>query len=317
MRKAVDAAGGGSAKYDAERLLSEIKRSPLSDVEVLAAIHQWGSRPGSEVAETVERERLAANQLHYDDVQRHAQRLLRIPAVARLYQAHFGGVLVDEFQDLSIQLLDLAMLSRTRRRTFAGDPLQGIYTCAVAAPAEVEAAIRGTCGNPIRLRESYRSSPKVLAMVNSISEQVEPGSSLTSAQPDRWPGEGCSAGLVLQDRTQEAAVLTRLSAAILNQDPTALYRHHHPRCVADRTSMTRSFRRRRSRYVDGTSQSRIPRSLLSSSRSSPLSHMGPGSLTQGSRCWTLWIPPTPTLANSSTTHSTPWSRAPPPQPALP
>lgn len=221
MRKAMEAAEGGSAKYDAERLLSEIKRGPLSDTEVLAAIRQRGSTPGSELAEKVESRRQAANQLHYDDVLRHAQRLLRIPAVARLYQAHFGAVLVDEFQDLSMQQLDLALLSCTQRRTFAGDPLQGIYSWAGASPAHVEEEIRRTCGHPLRLHESYRSSPKVLEAVNSISEQVEPGSSLISAQPDRWPGGGCSAGLVLQDRTEESAVLTRLSAAILNEDPAA------------------------------------------------------------------------------------------------
>jgi DNA helicase-2/ATP-dependent DNA helicase PcrA len=221
VRKAMEAAGGGSAMYGAERILSEIKRSPLSDPEVLIAIQQ--QRPGQEsrLAEKVERARQEANQLHYDDVLRHAQRLLRIPAVARLYQAHFGAVLVDEFQDLSMQQLDLALLSCASRRTFAGDPLQGIYSWAGAAPAEVEAEVRRTCGEPIRLHESYRSSPKVLATVNSISEQVDPGSSLVSAQPKQWPGGGCTAALVLQDRVEEAAILTRLAGSILSRDPEA------------------------------------------------------------------------------------------------
>ena len=221
VRKAMEAAGGGSAMYDAERILSDIKRSPLSDAEVLIAIQQ--QRPGSEsrLAEKVERARQEANQLHYDDVLRHAQRLLRIPAVARLYQGHFGAVLVDEFQDLSMQQLDLALLSCTSRRTFAGDPLQGIYSWAGAAPAEVEAEVRRTCGEPIKLHESYRSSPKVLGTVNSVSEQVDPGSSLISAQPEQWPGGGCTAALVLQDRAEEAALLTRLAGAILSRDPQA------------------------------------------------------------------------------------------------
>lgn len=142
-------------------------------------------------------------------------------AVARLYQAHFGAVLVDEFQDLSIQQLDLALLSCTQRRTFAGDPLQGIYSWAGASPTHVEAEIRRTCGPPLRLHESYRSSPNVLRAVNSISEQVEPGSSLISAQPDHWPAGGCSARLVLPDRTEEAAALARLPAGILSEDPEA------------------------------------------------------------------------------------------------
>ena len=221
LRKAMLDAGGGPSMYDAERILADVKRSPLSDADVLAAIHLH--RPGleRELADKVERARQEANQLHYDDVLRHAQRLLRIPAVARIYQSHFGAVLVDEFQDLSMQQLDLALLSCTSRRTFAGDPLQGIYSWAGAAPAKVQAEIEKTCGQPIRLHESYRSSPKVLETVNSVSDQVSPGSGLVSAQPERWAGGGCSAALVLKDRKEEAALLKSLAARILDYDPRA------------------------------------------------------------------------------------------------
>lgn len=221
VRKAMEAAGGGSGMYEAEPLLSEIKRSPLSDTEVLTAIQQRGAGRVGQLAEKVERARQEMNQLHYDDVLRHAQRLLRIPAVARLYQSHFGAVLVDEFQDLSMQQLDLALLSCTSRRTFAGDPLQGIYSWAGADPIKVETEVRATCGEPIRLRESYRSSPKVLETVNSVSEQVDPGSSLVSAQPEQWPNGGCSAAIFFQDRTSEAKWLRQLSGEILSHDPAA------------------------------------------------------------------------------------------------
>ena len=221
MRKAMEAANGGNDKYDAERILSEIKRHPLSDSEVLTSLQQPTSGSVGKLAENVERSRQDANQLHYDDLLRHAQRLLRIPAVARLYQAHFGAVLVDEFQDLSTQQLDLALLCCTSKRTFAGDPLQGIYSWAGAAPAEVEAEVRKTCGTPIRLHESYRSSPKVLATVNSVSEEIDPGSALVSAQPEHWPGGGCSAALVSQDRAAEAELLKRLVGAITRCDPSA------------------------------------------------------------------------------------------------
>lgn len=221
MRKAMEAAGGGSGMYDGERLLSEIKRHPLSDAEVLTALQQRASGPVGTLAKRVEQSRQDGNLLHYDDLLRHAQRLLRIPAVARLYQAHFGAVLVDEFQDLSMQQLDLALLGCTSRRTFAGDPLQGIYSWAGAAPAEVEAEVRKSCGTPVRLHESYRSSPKVLAVVNSVSEEVDPGSGLVSAQPELWPGGGCSAALVSQDRGAEAELLKRLAGAIARRDPSA------------------------------------------------------------------------------------------------
>lgn len=222
MRKAMQAAGGsGPELYEAERILSEIKRNPLSDDEVLQELQRRGGGPEVRLAEQVERSRQEANQLHYDDVLRHGQRLLRIPAVARLYQAHFGAVLVDEFQDLSMQQLDLALLSCDSRRTFAGDPLQGIYSWAGASPREVEEEVRQTCGDPLRLRESYRSSPKVLESVSSISEQVDPGSSLRSARPEAWDEGGCSAAVVFQDRVAEAQGLYRLAGTIMRQNPDA------------------------------------------------------------------------------------------------
>lgn len=221
-KKAIQQAGGsGSELYDVDALLGEVKRGPLSDAEVLDAIRERYSGRNAELALAAELARQEANQLHYDDLLRHAQRLLRIPAVARLYQAHFGAVLIDEFQDLSSQQLDLAVLSCNERRTFAGDPLQGIYSWAGAAPAEVEAEVRRTCGDPIKLHESYRSSPKVLEMVNSISEQVDPGSGLVSALPDEWPGGGCSAALVLQDQDAEAKLAVRLATSIHEAAPTA------------------------------------------------------------------------------------------------
>lgn len=221
MRRAMEAAGGGGAVYDAEQLLAEIKRSPLSDAEVLEAIDQREPSESTLLAAKVERSRQDANQLHYDDLLRHAQRLLRIPAVARLYQTHFGAVLVDEFQDLSLQQFDISILSCTDRRTFAGDPHQGIYSWAGAAPVEVEAEVRRTCGDPIMLRASYRSSPMVLEAVNSISEQVDPELGLVSAIPEKWPGGGCSAALVLQDQAAEAALAVRLATLIHRAVPDA------------------------------------------------------------------------------------------------
>ena len=221
MRRAMEAAEGGGAIYEAERLLAEIKRSPLSDAEVLETIEQSQRSEATLLAAKVERSRQKANQLHYDDLLRHAQRLLRIPAVARLYQTHFGAVLVDEFQDLSLQQFDISILSCTDRRTFAGDPHQGIYSWAGAAPVEVEAEVRRTCGDPIMLRESYRSSPMVLEAVNSISEQVYPELGLVSAIPEEWPGGGCSAALVLQDQAAEAALAVRLATLIHRAVPDA------------------------------------------------------------------------------------------------
>ncbi|MFL1378510.1 UvrD-helicase domain-containing protein [Nocardiopsis protaetiae] len=221
VRRALDSLNAGNAGYEAERLLSEVKRSPRSDEEVLRVLELESPSRSRDLALQVECARQEANQLHYDDLLRHAQRLLLIPAIMRLYQAHFGAVLVDEFQDLSMQQLDISRLSCTARQTYAGDPLQGIFSWAGAAPLEVESELRKICGEPIRLHESYRSSPQVLETVNSVSEKVDPESTLVAARPEQWKGGGCSAVLVFQDREEEAETLFGLACAIFARDPGA------------------------------------------------------------------------------------------------
>lgn len=222
LRKALEETGEDWAtRSAAEAALGEVKRAPVSDNEVLAALARKGRAFGGDLARRVEEERQAANQLHYDDLLRQAQRLLRIPAVGHLYRCHFGAVLVDEFQDLSLQQLDIARLSCAERQTYAGDPLQGIFSWAGAAPEEVERDLRASCGAPTLLRESYRSSPAVLSTVNSVSRSLGPAPELISARPEQWPGGGCSAALVVPDRAAEARLIAELSRQIVECDPGA------------------------------------------------------------------------------------------------
>lgn len=222
LRKALEATGEGwDTRNAAEAVLGEVKRKPLSDGEVLDALSRRNRDFGGDLALKVEEERQAANQLHYDDLLRHAQRLLRIPTICHLYRCHFGAVLVDEFQDLSLQQLDIVRLSCAERQTYAGDPLQGIFSWAGAAPEEVEREIRSLCGEPIPLRESYRSSPHVLATVNSVSRALGSVAELVSAVPDHWHGGGCSAALVVQNRKTEARLVADLSRRIIERDPAA------------------------------------------------------------------------------------------------
>lgn len=222
LRRALEATGEDrDTRSAAEALLGEVKRAPSADDEVLAALAQLNSVLGADLARKVEHERQAANQLHYQDLLRHAQRLLRISAVGRLYRCHFGGVLVDEFQDLSLQQLEIAQLSCMERQTFAGDPLQGIFSWAGAAPEEVEREVRHSCGAPIALRESHRSSPSVLVAVNSMSKSLGVDAELVSAHPERWANGGCSAALVAQNRAEEARIIASLARSILARDGAA------------------------------------------------------------------------------------------------
>lgn len=205
-----------AAKRAAEELLGQVKRDLLNDDEVDALLEQTGDA----VALHVERERIANGQLHYDDLLRHAQRLLHVDAIANLYHQHYGAVLVDEFQDLSLQQLDVVLRTCTTWRTFAGDPLQGIYSWAGADPDTVEAQLRVLSGDPVELTVSYRSSPAVLDMVNGLSKTMG-ATPLTAHDLDKWADGGATATLTFNDRTEEAKAVFTISAHIANGDPTA------------------------------------------------------------------------------------------------
>jgi DNA helicase-2/ATP-dependent DNA helicase PcrA len=134
-----------------------------------------------------------------------------------LYNCRYGAILVDEFQDLSLQQLDLVSLTCTTSKTFAGDPLQGIYTWAGAQPVEVGASLSAACPEPIKLSESYRSSPHVLALVNSIGTLLG-ATALKSAQQDAWPGSGFGTAFVFNDFADEASLIVGVARLLLARD---------------------------------------------------------------------------------------------------
>jgi len=217
LKNALAAFGFDRATNDATAArLAEVKRAPLSDQEVLTAL----AGPGDELARRVEAERADSNQLHYEDLLRHGQRLLHIDEIANLYHQHYGAVLVDEFQDLSLQQLDIVMRSCLTSRTFAGDPLQGIYSWAGAAPQEVEASLRKECGSPAQLTVSYRSSPAVLAMVNHVSARMG-AMPLRAHDPSAWPDGGASAAVALASVDEEAQLIAQAAQRITEADPAA------------------------------------------------------------------------------------------------
>lgn len=196
--------------------LRTAKQRPSDDAQVL----EWLMTHGCQQAVEIEEHRQTTGALHYDDLLRHAQRLLRITEVARLFQAHFGAVLVDEFQDLSPQQLDISMRGATPRRTFVGDPLQGIYSWAGARPVEVESQLRGICGEPAGLGVSFRSSPKVLTLLNAVARPLG-GHALDADDADAWFEQGIVAGFAAKTGEKEAAAVVEYAHSILAGQPSA------------------------------------------------------------------------------------------------
>lgn len=199
-----------------EEDLRAAKQQPRTDDQILTHLR---SAAGSRAFE-VESRRQASGQLFYDDLLRHAQRLLRHPSIARLYRAHYAAILVDEYQDLSPQQLDIALRTTDHNRTFVGDPLQGIYSWTGARPVEVERVLRRVCGAPLGLGKSYRSSPAVLRLLASVSAPLG-GLPLEAADPSAWHEGGLTTGGLFDDGSAEADFVVRCAREILKRTPGA------------------------------------------------------------------------------------------------
>lgn len=192
--------------------LRDAKLEPRTDAEVDAFLVENFETNALEI----ERERIANGELSYDDLPRLAELILSNESVARLYRAHFGAVVVDEFQDLTPQQLRIVNMIGYGRTTYAGDLAQGIYGFTGARPAEVSAAIRAECSTVVTFAESHRSSPAVLAAVNSLSS-LTTGVKLSAAAPDSWPGGGLFGVESFTDAKTEAIWMAELAQGILNR----------------------------------------------------------------------------------------------------
>lgn len=198
-----------------EHALQVSKQQPSTDEEVAAALAGWGKG----LAAAIEELRIDQNRATYDDMLRYAELILANDAVADLYETHFGAVIVDEYQDLTLQQLRVINRIAEGRTTFAGDLAQGIYGFAGASPAMVDEAIRDECGvNAIEFNESHRSAPAVLAMVNTMNLRTG-GTDLSCADPLSWPHGGLAGVVTFKNVTDEASGITNFCNHILENAP--------------------------------------------------------------------------------------------------
>ena len=177
--------GDRTAQAAARELLSSLNREALSDDELMARL----VANGNTVAVALEQTRRDENYIDYGDLQRYAQLILRNFRISALFRAHFDAVIVDEFQDLSLQQYEISRNICDRNSTYVGDPYQGIFGWAGAQPVEVHADLRARAGEIVDLDVSFRSSPAVLNVVNAISTELG-SAALSAAQPDQWGEAG-------------------------------------------------------------------------------------------------------------------------------
>ncbi len=192
-----------------QKELREAKQDPRDDAAVEDLLHG--------TALSIERKRKLEKRLTYDDLPRLAELILQCQAVSRLYRAHFGAIVVDEYQDLTLQQLRIVRAIGDTRTTYAGDLAQGIYNFAGAQPLVVDEAIRRECPKVVQLNESHRSSPAVLETVNSLLS-LTGGLQLTAADPGSWPGGGLAGHVTHADVEEEAKYLLNIAENILRND---------------------------------------------------------------------------------------------------
>jgi len=222
--------GFGKQTSSVQRDLREAKQERRTDQEVEEYLRQ----PGRELALRVEQDRVAEGRLTYDDLPRLAELILADEKVAELYRSHFSAVVVDEFQDLTPQQLRIVTAIGHRRTTYAGDLAQGIYGFAGARPEEIDAVVRAECSSVIEFSESHRSSPAVLATVNSLTSLTF-GTKLTSANPQSWPHGGLSACVSHATAEDEASWVVQYASRIVELSP------QHRIAVIARTGPRRRF----------------------------------------------------------------------------
>jgi len=194
------------AQAHAFDVLGLLKRQPFTDDE----IEQGLKEEGEDVALAFERRRREERYLDYGDLPRYAQLILRNPRASALFQSHFPAVLVDEFQDLSLQQYEITQALCSKSATFVGDPYQGIFSWAGAEPDEVHSNLRERAGDVIDLDVSFRSSPAVLKVVNAVSASLG-SAALTAAEPNSWAGGGYAYAAAYPTDTSEADGIVELT----------------------------------------------------------------------------------------------------------
>lgn len=201
-------------RRQAKDILSSLKREPLTDGQLIDRIRESGNSE----ALAIETRRLEENYIDFGDLLRYAQLLLQNERISRLFQLHFDAILVDEFQDLSLQQYEITQNICSRNITYVGDPHQGIFGWAGADPLRVMARIESRADETIDLDVNFRSSPSVLRVINSVSSSL--GSApLHAAEPGEWKSGDHAYAVQYTSDSDEAAGIVSLTDYLADKCP--------------------------------------------------------------------------------------------------
>lgn len=209
-----DVAKGSRDRRDRiESALRDAKSSGCSDDDVCSHLEELGADDALEY----ERRRVADRRLDYQDLLRHAQRLVQFSQVRHVYRLHFVGMVLDEAQDLTMQQLQIALVLGQGGITAAIDMEQGIYSFAGADPEAALERLRALDPVELQLHLSFRSTDAVLACVNALSDAA---TSLVSADSQGWPDQGLISVVRAETKGQEAASVLGCIEALTGGSPS-------------------------------------------------------------------------------------------------
>lgn len=210
---------GKKTREQVETALKSAKLTHLSDDEVMRSLQKQAKNGAvGQLALAMESKRVKARIITYDDQIRTALWILQDDRVAQLYQNHFLAALVDEFQDLTPQQLQLVRALCGDNITYAGDLAQSIFSFAGADPDYTYHEISKSMNKQIKLLKSFRSAPAVLNAVNSLS-QITRSERLVAAFPDHWGSGGLSAFASFDNQRTEASWVFNMAQKILQLCP--------------------------------------------------------------------------------------------------
>ena len=198
-------------------MIHDAKLTNITDDDVIRSLNHTMS-DASSYAIKIERYRIQNKIITYDDQVRIALWILNNKKVLSLYRNHFFAGIVDEFQDLTPQQLQLATLICRNNITYAGDASQAIFSFAGANVSHTLEIIKSSGICEFELTSSFRSSPSILRAINSLQPLTQ-GTLLTCAFPEHWGEGGMFGSLHFNRIEEEARWIVAVTRAIHNHCP--------------------------------------------------------------------------------------------------
>lgn len=210
----------------------------------------WIGELARQALERMDAEKSLLAAFEPDDLQRRALALLDVESVRKRLQWEVEQILVDEFQDtdpIEYELLSKLVplqfpLAEVPELFIVGDPKQSIYGFRGADVRVFERArsdIVRAGGAEVHLQTSFRMTPQLVAVVNTVMRSVMPATSsgycvgyeelCTARAPQTCPPSTVGLLIARDDgRLSEAELVARHIARITTTDPLAVWDENFP-----------------------------------------------------------------------------------------